>query len=75
MSEAAIAVSLDAVDRGYLDDVEIPKVVSFEAALQTYMESDHKELMDRINDGGDWNDEVEAALTKALDGFKANHAW
>ncbi len=75
MSVAAMAVSLFAVDRGYLDDVDIAKVVSFEGALQTYMDSDHKDLMERINDGGDWNDEVEAALAKALDDFKSNHAW
>jgi F-type H+/Na+-transporting ATPase subunit alpha len=72
MSVAQQAVSLFAVDRGYLDDIELDKVGDFEAALQSYMASEH---------GGSWrdqrrpgfNDEVEAKLKAALDEFKSNH--
>ena len=44
MSVAQQAVSLFAVDRGYLDDVELEKVGDFEEAMQAYMSSDHAEL-------------------------------
>ncbi len=75
MSVGSMAVSLFAVDKGYLDDVEISKIGDFEAALQRHMQSEHKDLMAQLDESGDWNDDIEAALAKALDDFKANHAW
>ncbi len=75
MSVAEMAVSLFAANEGYLDDVEANKVVDFEAALQGYMRSSHKDLLDRINDTGDYNDEIEQALHEALKDFKANNTW
>jgi F-type H+-transporting ATPase subunit alpha len=31
--------------------------------------------MDKINESGDYNDEIEAALRSAVEDFKANGAW
>ena len=39
MSVAQMAVSLFAANEGYLDDVDVKKVVDFEQALQSYMKS------------------------------------
>ncbi|NNJ90629.1 MAG: F0F1 ATP synthase subunit alpha, partial [Gammaproteobacteria bacterium] len=39
MSVAEMAVSLFAANEGYLDDVEVTKIVDFEAALQGYLKS------------------------------------
>ncbi len=75
LSVAEQAVSLFAVNEGYLDDVELNKVGDFEAALHSYMKSEHGELLDRINQSGDYNEEIEQALRAALDAFKANHVW
>ncbi len=75
LSVALMAVSLFAVDRGYLDDVELEKVGDFEIALHSYMQSEKAELLDRINETGDFDDEIEAELKAAVDEFKANHAW
>ena len=75
LSVADMAVSLFAVDRGYMDDVEVNKIGSFEAALQDYMHSKHPDLLDRINQSGDWNDEIEGVFKESLDDFKANHVW
>ena len=75
LSIAEMAVSLFAANEGYLDDVEASKVVDFEAALQGYMRSNRKELLDRINESGDYNDEIEQALHEALKDFKANNTW
>ena len=75
MSVAQQAVSLYAVDRGYLDDVELEKVGSFEDALQAYMASDQKELMDGINANPNLDDALEAKLKGAVDSFKQNHTW
>ena len=75
LSVAQQAVSLYAVDRGYLDDVELDRVAGFEAALQDYMASRHAEFMNEIQSNPEFSDEVDARLGKAIDDFKANHAW
>jgi F-type H+-transporting ATPase subunit alpha len=75
LSVAGMAVSLFAANEGYLDDVEATKVVDFEAALQGYMKSNQKALMDKIDESGDYNAEIEQALHDALKDFKANHTW
>ena len=75
LSVAQQAVSLYAVDRGYLDDIDLDRVAGFEAALQDYMTSTHGDLMDEIQSNPEYSDEVGARLGKALDDFKANHAW
>ena len=75
MTIGAMAVSLFAVNEGYIDDVEVNKVVDFEAALQGYMKSSHGDLLDKIVQTADYNDEIEAALHAALKDFKANHTW
>ncbi len=75
MSVAQMAVSLFAANEGYLDDVDASKIVDFEAALQAYMKSEQQPLMDRINESGDYNDEIEKALHEAVAAFKANNTW
>jgi F-type H+-transporting ATPase subunit alpha len=75
LTVAGMAVSLFAANEGYLDDVETNKVVDFEAALQGYMKSGQKDLMEKINESGDYNAEIEQALHDALKDFKANHSW
>nr|VFK53347.1 MAG: F-type H+-transporting ATPase subunit alpha [Candidatus Kentron sp. TC] len=75
MSVAAMAVSLFAVDQGYLDDVELVKVGDFEEALQAYMYSEHDGFMAEINASPEFNDKVEAKLKAAVEDFKSNHVW
>ncbi len=70
-----MAVSLYAVDKGYIDDVDKNKVVAFEAAMHDYMRSNNKDLLDQINKTGDYNDDIEAAIKKAVEAFKANGVW
>jgi F-type H+-transporting ATPase subunit alpha len=75
MSIAQMAVSLFAANQGFLDDVEVEKVVDFEAALQGYMKSEQADLINKINESGDYNDEIENALRAALEKFKASNTW
>jgi F-type H+-transporting ATPase subunit alpha len=75
MSVAQLAISLFAANEGYLDDVEAKKIVDFEAALQGYMKSSHGELVDKVNETGDYNAEIEKAFHDALTAFKANNSW
>ncbi|MCU7914831.1 MAG: F0F1 ATP synthase subunit alpha [Candidatus Thiodiazotropha sp. (ex Gloverina cf. vestifex)] len=75
LSVAGMAVTLFAANEGYLDDADVSKVVDFEASMHGYMKSSQKELLDKINDTGDYNAEFEQALHDALKDFKANHTW
>ncbi|MBX9607520.1 MAG: F0F1 ATP synthase subunit alpha [Gammaproteobacteria bacterium] len=75
MSVATMAVSLFAVDRGYIDDVALDKVGDFEDALHSYMGSSHKALLDKINDTGDFDDAIESGLKSAIESFKATQSW
>ena len=75
LSVAGIAVSLYAVENGYVDDVELEKVGDFEAALHNFMHSERKELMAEIQEKAEYTDEVAAALKDSLEEFKNNHTW
>ncbi len=75
MSIAEMAVSLFAANEGYLDDVDVKKIVDFESALHGYMNSSQKSLMDQINETADYNPDIEQSLHDALKDFKANHTW
>jgi F-type H+-transporting ATPase subunit alpha len=75
LSTAEMAVALFAVNNGYIDDVDVKKVVDFESALQTYMSTNQQALLDRINQTADYNEEIEKALHAALKDFKSGHAW
>ncbi|MCI0668402.1 MAG: F0F1 ATP synthase subunit alpha [Methylococcaceae bacterium] len=75
MSVAQMAISLFAVNEGYLDDVAVNKVRDFENALQTYMKSQHGDLMKKVDDSGAYGDDISEAFKAALSDFKANHSW
>jgi F-type H+-transporting ATPase subunit alpha len=75
LSVAEMGVVLYAANEGFLKDVAQNKVGSFEAALLDYMRSEKKDLLDKINEKGDYNGDIEAALKDALTQFKANRSW
>jgi F-type H+-transporting ATPase subunit alpha len=75
MSVAQQAFSLMAANEGYLDDVAVNKVVSFEAALQSHLKAKYGALLDKINVSGDYNDTIAGEMKRALDDFKANGSW
>ncbi len=74
-SVAQMAVSLFAATKGFLDDVDVAKIVDFENALQDYVKANHADLMDKINESGDYNDDIEKALNEAVTAFKSNSSW
>jgi F-type H+/Na+-transporting ATPase subunit alpha len=75
MSVAEMAFSLFAANEGYLDDVEARKVVDFERAMLDFVRSARKDLLDRINESGDYDDEIQSAMKAAMDEFKATQSW
>ena len=75
LTVAEQSVSLFAVNNGFIDDVELKKVGAFEAALHSYMKSEHKALMDKINATGDYSDDIVNGLRGAIETFKKTHTW
>ncbi|HNC69715.1 MAG TPA: F0F1 ATP synthase subunit alpha, partial [Pseudomonadales bacterium] len=75
LSVAQMAVSLFAANEGYLKNIEIKKVLDFEAALHSFMASEYGALMNSINSTGDYSQDTAKALKEALDKFVATQAW
>ena len=75
LSVAEMAVSLFAANQGYLDDVDVAKIVDFEAALLSYVRSNNQDLLNNINETGDYNDEIIASLKSAIEAFKSSSTW
>ena len=75
LSVAEMAISLFAAEKGFLQDVELTKVVDFEAALLSYANSENSDLIAEINDKCELTDDVSAQLTKLIETFKATQTW
>jgi F-type H+-transporting ATPase subunit alpha len=70
LTVAEMALSLYAVNEGYLDDVPVEKVVEFEHELHAHARANSKALLDKLNKSGDYDDTVAAEIKKAVEGFK-----
>ena len=69
MSVAEMALSIYAVNSGYMDKVELKKVVAFEAALQAFAHTSYKGMLDAINQNPKLSKENEAELKKCVEDF------
>ena len=69
MSVAEMALSIYAVNNGYMDKVERPKIGAFEAGLQAFAKTSYKQQMDAINANPVLSPENEAALKKICEEF------
>jgi F-type H+-transporting ATPase subunit alpha len=74
MSVAQMALSIYAVNSGFMDKVEKAKIVDFEAALQGFAGSKHKAALDAINDKPVLK-EHEATLKKICEDFLATGTY
>ena len=70
MSVAEIAISLFSVEKGYLDDVSLDKVVSFEKNLHLFIKNNYKDVIDEINLNCKYDINVEKKLHKIIEEFK-----
>ena len=75
MSVAQMAMSLFAANEGFLDTVEVNKVLAFEAALHGFMKSQHSALMDQINTTGDFSDDIKNSMKSAIETFIKTQSW
>jgi F-type H+/Na+-transporting ATPase subunit alpha len=75
LSVAEMALSLYAVNEGFLDGVDVAKVGDFEMALHDYARANHSNLLETINASGDYNDEIVGELQNVLAGFSEKGAY
>ena len=75
MSVAQQSLSIFAADRGYMDDIPVEKVGSFEEALHSFFTSEKADLEKSINDTGDWNDDIEKQFTEVVEQFKKTQTF
>ena len=68
--------SLFAVNKGFLDDVDVKKVLSFESGLHQFLKTSHAGLLERLesNRAFDKEGKDEAELTQAITAFKKTFA-
>jgi F-type H+/Na+-transporting ATPase subunit alpha len=75
MSVAEMALTIYAVNSGFMDKVELKKITDFEAALQNFARSNYKSLLDSINATPKFSKENEAALKKCIEDFIATGTY
>ena len=75
LSVAEMGIMVFAADKGFLKEIAVEKIGDFETALLSYMNSEHKDLMDAINVNGDYNNDIEATFDKAMKKFISTQTW
>jgi F-type H+-transporting ATPase subunit alpha len=75
MGVADMGVSIYAIEKGFMKDVEVAKILDFEAALLAYMHAEHGAFMADLNKTGNYNDQIEATIKGAIEKFKATQTW
>ena len=70
-----LAVSLFAVTRGFLDELPVEKVLSFESALHDHMKTTQAAWVERIESSKDMSKEDEEALKSVIESFKKTGAF
>ena len=75
MSVAEMALSIYAVNSGYMDKVELKKVVAFETALQAFAHTSYRSMLDAINSQPKLSKENEAAMKKCIEDFVATGTY
>ncbi|MBE8715688.1 F0F1 ATP synthase subunit alpha [Cellvibrio polysaccharolyticus] len=74
-SIAQMALVLFAANEGFLKDVEVNKILDFEAALLSFAASEYADVLKTINASGDWNSDLEGKFKELLTKFKATQTW
>ncbi len=74
-SVSEMAITLFALNKGYLDDVEVKRALAFESALRSYIRNQHAAVIDKIESTKNLDEDTEKALTQAIEEFKKNGTY
>jgi F-type H+-transporting ATPase subunit alpha len=67
-------VQVYAATNGFLDRINVDRVTEFLADLVARVRSQHRDVLDKIA-GGDWSDDTQAAVKKALEDFGSDFGY
>jgi F-type H+-transporting ATPase subunit alpha len=73
LSVAEMAISLYASE-GFLDDIDVSRVLAFESALHGYVKQKHADLVKKIEASKELDKDAEVALKAAIVEFKKSWA-
>ena len=69
-----MAASLFAVNKGFMDDVDVKKILAFESGLHTHLKTSHAAMLKKIEDSKALDKDAEAELSGAIAAFKKAYA-
>src|SRR5450432_3375074 len=69
-----MGASLFAVNKGFMDDIDVKKVLAFESGLHTHLKTSHAALLMKIEDSKALDKDAEAELAAAVTAFKKSFA-
>ncbi|WP_201528974.1 F0F1 ATP synthase subunit alpha [Psychrobacter frigidicola] len=75
MSIAEQSAVIYASNEGFLSDVPVEKIGSFEESYLRYMHDEQADLMKEIDDTAKYNDDIAGRLKSAVETFKQNHSY
>lgn len=75
LTVAEMAMSLYAANEGYLSDLPLEKIGSFEAALHDFFKAEYQELFQEVNDKAGWDGETEEQFKSLIEKFRSNQTW
>jgi F-type H+-transporting ATPase subunit alpha len=75
LSISLMAASLYAANKGFLDDVDVKKVLSFESGLHAYLKDKQAALLAKLESDKAMDKDAEAQLNAAIAEFKKSGTY
>ena len=69
-----MGATLFAVNKGFMDSIDVKKVLAFESGLHQFLKTSHAGLLKKIEDTKALDKEAEAELSGAVTAFKKSFA-
>ena len=69
-----MAASLFSVNKGFMDDVDVKKVLAFESGMHGWLKDKHAALLAKLENDRAMDKDAEAELTAAIAAFKKTFA-
>jgi F-type H+-transporting ATPase subunit alpha len=69
-----MGASLYAANKGFMDDIDVKKVLSFEHGLHQFLKTSHAALLQKLEDAKAMDKDAEAELNAAITSFKKSFA-
>ena len=73
-SISLMGATLFAVNKGFMDDIDVKKILAFEHGLHTHLKTSHAALLKKIEDTKALDKDAEAELSGAIAAFKKSFA-